>query len=173
MSSNLKFNLSNNFRDLTGPGSPFLPHVRTDLMEYLKESDNYISRMQLDYFWSPKRQIYSKLSAGIFEMMYGGIGIETLYKPFDSNFMMGFELYKVQKRAFDQKIEFLDYKTTTGHINLNYFFEDFGIIANLSLGKYLAKDIGYTLDLSRITKSGFRAGIFFTRTNVSAEEFGR
>ncbi len=173
LSSNLKFNLSNNFRDtLTGPGSPFLPHVRTDLMEYLKESDNYISRMQLDYFWSPKRQIYSKLSAGIFEMMYGGIGIETLYKPFDSNFMMGFELYKVQKRAFDQKIEFLDYKTTTGHINLNYFFEDFGIIANLSLGKYLAKDIGYTLDLSRITKSGFRAGIFFTRTNVSAEEFG-
>ena len=45
-------------------------------------------------------------------------------------------------------------------------------MANLSFGKYLAKDKGYTLDLSRRTKSGFEAGIFFTRTNVSAAEFG-
>ena len=36
----------------------------------------------------------------------------------------------------------------------------------------MAKDEGYTLDLSRITDSGFRAGIFFSRTDVSAAEFG-
>ncbi len=173
LSSNLKFTLEDNFRDtLTGPGSPFLPHVRTDLMEYLKESDKYISRMQLDYYWSPKKEIYAKLSTGIFEMMYGGYGAEILYKPFDSNFMIGMEAYKVKKRGFDQKTSFLDYETTTGHINLNYYFDELGIIANLSFGKYLAKDEGYTLDLSRITDSGFRAGIFFTRTNVSAAEFG-
>lgn len=173
LSSVLKFTLTDNFRDtLTGPGSPFLPHVRTDLMEYLKESENYISRMQLDYFWSPKKEIYAKLSTGIFEMMYGGYGAEILYKPFDSNFMVGMEAYKVKKRGFDQKTSFLNYKTTTGHINLNYYFEELGIIANLSFGKYLAKDEGYTLDISRITNSGFRAGIFFTRTNVSAAEFG-
>ena len=173
LTSNLKFNLSDNFRDtLTGPGSPFLPHVRTDLMEYLKQSDNYISRLQLDYFWSPKKEFYAKLSTGIFEMMYGGYGGEMLYKPFESNFMVGLEAYHVKKRAFNQRFEFLDYETSIGHINLNYFFEKSGIIANLSFGKYLAKDIGYTLDLSRVTKSGFRAGVFFTRTNVSAAEFG-
>ena len=173
LTSNLKFNLTDNFRDtLTGPGSPFLPHVRTDLMKYLKNSNNYVSRMQLDYFWSPKKEVYAKLSTGIFEMMYGGYGGEVLYKPFDSNFMIGFEAYRVRKRAFDQGFDFLDYETTLGHINLNYFFEKSGIIANLSIGKYLAKDEGYTLDLSRITKSGFRTGVFFTRTNVSAREFG-
>jgi hypothetical protein len=173
LSSNLKFTLADNFQDtLTGPGSDFLPHVRTDLMEYLKESDKYISRMQLDYLWSPKKEVYAKFSAGIFEMMYGGFGGEILYKPFDSNFMIGLEAYRVKKRAFDQRTNFLDYETTTGHINLNYHFDDLGLIANLSFGKYLAKDNGYTLDLSRITKSGFRAGIFFSRTNVSAEEFG-
>ena len=173
LSSNLKFTLADNFRNtLTGPGSPFLPHVRTDLMEYLKESDNYISRMQLDYFWSPRKQVYAKLSTGIFEMMYGGYGAEILYKPFDSNFMIGMETYRVKKRGFDQKTSFLDYETTTSHINLNYYFDELGIIANLSFGKYLAKDEGYTLDLSRVTDSGFRAGIFFSRTNVSAAEFG-
>ena len=173
LSSNLKFTLADNFREtLTGAGSPFLPHVRTDLMEYLIESDEYISRMQLDYYWSPKREFYAKLSAGIFEMMYGGYGAEILYKPFDSNFMIGLEAYRVKKRAFNQKLSFLDYETTTGHINLNYYFDELGIIANLSFGKYLAKDEGYTLDLSRITDSGFRAGIFFSRTDVSAAEFG-
>ena len=173
LTSNLKFTVEDNFRKtLTGPGSPFLPHVRTDLMEYLIQSDNYISRMQLDYFWSPKKELYAKISTGIYEMMYGGIGGEILYKPFDSNFMIGMEAYRVKKRDFDQKLNFLDYETTTGHVNLNYYFNELGIIANLSVGKYLAEDTGYTLDLSRITRSGFRAGIFFTRTNVSAAEFG-
>ena len=173
LTSNIKWTLADNFQPtLTGPGSDFLPHVRTDLMEYLKESDKYISRMQIDYLWSPRKEIYAKVSAGIFEMMYGGFGGEVLYKPYDSNLMIGLEVFKVQKRAFNQRFGFLDYKTTTGHINFNYNFEKLGLIANLSIGKYLAKDNGYTLDLSRRTKSGFRAGVFFSRTNVSAAEFG-
>ena len=38
-----------------------------DLVEYLKEDDVYISRMQLDYIWSPYKDIYTKISGGIFE----------------------------------------------------------------------------------------------------------
>ena len=44
--------------------------------------------------------------------------------------------------------------------------------SNLSYGRYLAKDDGFTFDIGRRTKSGFKAGIYFTRTNVSAEVFG-
>ena len=46
------------------------------------------------------------------------------------------------------------------------------VTLNLSAGQYLAGDRGYTFDVSRKTRSGFRAGFFFTRTNVSAELFG-
>ena len=42
----------------------------------------------------------------------------------------------------------------------------------MSFGRYLARDDGYTFDLGRRTKSGFKAGIYFTRTNISAETFG-
>jgi hypothetical protein len=77
----------------------------------------------------------------------------------------------VRQRAYDQTYKFRDYKTTTGHINVGYLFP-MGIISNISYGRYLAKDDGFTFDLSRRTKSGFRAGIYFTRTNVSAETFG-
>lgn len=173
LTSDLKWTLQDNFiRTITGPGSPFLPHVRTDLVEYLIQSDKYISRMQLDYVWSPAKSVYAKLSGGIFEMMYGGIGFELIHMPFNSNFSYGIELYRAKKRDFDQRFNFLDYEVTTGHLNLQYDFTKYGIIANLSLGQYLAEDVGYTFDLSRRTDSGFIAGIFFTRTNVSAEEFG-
>ena len=47
-----------------------------------------------------------------------------------------------------------------------------GIESNISYGRYLAKDDGFTFDLGRRTRSGFKAGIYFTRTNVSAETFG-
>tara|TARA_B100000768_G_scaffold181549_1_gene205003 strand:+ start:734 stop:2416 length:1683 start_codon:yes stop_codon:yes gene_type:complete len=173
LSSDIKWSLQDNFkRTITGPGSPFLPHVRTDLVEYLVQSDKYITRMQLDYIWSPKKDFYAKISGGIFEMMHGGIGAEVLYKPFNSKFMIGAEIYRTKKRGFNQMFNFQEYETEIGHLNLNYNFDKIGIVANLSFGKYLAKDKGYTLDLSRRAKSGFEAGIFFTRTNISAAEFG-
>lgn len=47
-----------------------------------------------------------------------------------------------------------------------------GIESNISYGRYLAKDDGFTFDLSKRTRSGFKADIYFTRINVSAELFG-
>ena len=40
------------------------------------------------------------------------------------------------------------------------------------VGKYLAGDKGLTLDLSRRYNSGFVLGVFATKTNLSAIEFG-
>ncbi len=171
LSSELNLRLYDNFQDsISGPSSE-MEHVRTDLVQYLKEDDITIGRLQLDYIWSPVKNVYAKISGGYFETMFGGIGGEILYKPFNSNFNIGAELFLVKQRSFSQRIDFDDYKTTTGHINFGYKFAR-GVEANLSMGRYLAKDDGYTLDLSRSTNSGFKAGIYFTRTNVSAELFG-
>ena len=148
-----------------------MEHVRTDLVEYLQEDDIVISRMQLDYVWSPKKDTYAKLSGGIYETMFAGYGIETLYKPFDKNYSLGFEIFHVKQRSFDQRFSFKDYSTVTGHLNFGYSLP-LGIESNISYGRYLAKDDGFTFDLGRRTRSGFKAGIYFTRTNVSAETFG-
>ena len=40
------------------------------------------------------------------------------------------------------------------------------------IGKYLAGDKGATIDLSRRFKNGFTLGIFATKTDLSAEQFG-
>ena len=47
-----------------------------------------------------------------------------------------------------------------------------GIEIDLSIGKYLAGDIGYTVDFSRRFKSGFKMGAYFTRTDISKIEYG-
>ena len=161
----------NNLEDtISGPGSK-MEHVRTDLVQYLKEDDIFISRAQLDFIWSPMREIYAKVSGGIFENMYAGIGGEILYKPFDKNYSIGFELFEVKQRDFRQRFGFKNYKTTTGHISYSHIFAK-DVEAKISYGRYLAKDDGFTLDLGRRTRSGFKAGIYFSRTNVSDEIFG-
>jgi hypothetical protein len=171
LSTELSVSLYDNFQDtISGPASA-MQHVRTDLIQYLKEDDMHINRMQLDYIWSPYKDIYAKITGGIFEPMFGGFGGELLYKPFDKNYNLGLELFNVKQRSFDQRFNFQDYETVTGHITLGYQFAA-GIESKLSFGRYLAKDDGYTLDIARRTKSGFKAGIYFTRTNVSAELFG-
>jgi len=169
--SQINIRLDDNFKNtISGPGSK-MEHVRTDLVDYLKEDDMHIKRMQLDYIWSPYKDFYTKISGGIYETMFGGIGIEALYKPFSKKYNIGFELFHVKQRAFEQKFNFQDYSTTTGHINFSYKFIA-GIESNISYGRYLAKDDGFTFDLSRTTNSGFKAGIYFTRTDVPAELFG-
>jgi hypothetical protein len=171
LSTELNARVYGNFENtISGPGS-VMEHVRTDLVEYLKEDDIVISRMQLDYIWSPRKDTYAKLSGGIYETMFAGYGIETLYKPFGKNYSLGFELFHVKQRSFDQRFSFKDYSTVTGHLNFGYSLP-LGIESNISYGRYLAKDDGFTFDLGRRTRSGFKAGIYFTRTNVSAETFG-
>ncbi|MDA7851239.1 YjbH domain-containing protein [Gammaproteobacteria bacterium] len=171
LSSEINLSLYKNFQDTVAGSASIMEHVRTDKLQYLKNGDLYIPRLQLDYIWSPQKDLYAKLSGGIFEPMFAGFGGQILYKPFDSNLNISFEGFYVRQRDYDQTYKFRDYKTTTSHLNIGYLFP-MGIISNISYGRYLAKDDGFTFDLSRITKSGFRAGIYFTRTNVSAETFG-
>ena len=173
LNTKLNASISNNFDEkYYRPESDYLHHVRSDILKYLQSQKNYITQMQLDYIWSPYKNMYAKASIGIFEKMYGGIGGEVLYKPFDSNFSFGVELHSVKQRAFEQKLHFLDYRTNTGHINFNYYHPKTGLHLKTSYGKYLAKDKGFTFDLSRQTQSGFRAGFFFSRTNITYEQFG-
>ena len=173
MNTKLNLALVNTFDEkYYRPDSPFLQHVRTDLLKYLQQGEEYISQMQLDYIWSPYKNIYAKTSIGLFEKMFGGIGGEVIYRPFESNFSVGAEFYSVKQRSFKQRFQFFDYKTNTGHINFHYFEPKTGIHINTSYGKYLAKDKGYTIDISRQTKSGFRGGFFFSKTDVTVAQFG-
>jgi hypothetical protein len=120
----------------------------------------------------PFEDIYARVSAGYFEEMYGGFSGEILYRPFDSRFAFGVDMNRVWKREFEQRLGFLDYRVTTGHVNLYYDMPFYNLLGAVNIGQYLAGDRGVTFNISRLFDSGVRVGAWATFTNVSAEQFG-
>jgi hypothetical protein len=172
LTTEIDYPITDGFDDLISRPGSNLEHVRTDIVDYLRAPGFRLKRLQADYIWSPYKNLYTKISGGMFEQMFGGLGFETLYKPFNKNFSIGYEYFSIKQRGYNQRFDFKDYKVNTHHLSANYFHPKSGLMARLSHGKYLAGDRGFTFDFSRRTNSGFVAGIFLTRTNVSAEDFG-
>ena len=165
--------LFNNFDDLKLASDSILPHVRTDIVQYLKNSDKYhITRLQANYFMNPYKSIYAKVSAGIFEPMFSGYGCEILYKPFNKNYGIGAEIWNVRQRSYRQLFGSLDYSTLTGHINFYYREPMTRVLFQLKGGRFLAEDSGFSFNFSREFKSGLNMGVFFSLTDISKAEFG-
>ena len=113
------------------------------------------------------------MSAGIFEDMFSGYGMEYLFYKENTNYAFGLELFKVRKRDYEWGFGHLDYENTT--LTSNFYYRNYGLIPfdfKLSAGEYLAGDVGGTIEISRTYDTGVRFGAFATFTDVSAEDFG-
>ena len=165
--------LLDNFDNLNNNSDSILPHVRTDQVFYLKNStDLHLKRLQLNTFFNPKDDFYFKATFGILESMFGGYGTEFLWRPFGRNFGIGAEAWHVKQRETDMLFDFRKYETNTGFINFYYDEPKTGIFTYIKAGKFLAKDSGFNINMSRKFKSGLRMGVFFSVTDISKEEFG-
>lgn len=165
--------LTNNLKGLKLSSDSVLPHVRTDIVRYLKQSSDFnIERVQFNYFYKASPNLYTKISGGLLESMFAGIGGEVLYRPFDRNWSIGAEIWSVKQREYEMLFDFLDYETVTGHINFYYKEPISQVIFTMRGGRFLAKDSGINFDFSRRFSSGVRIGAFFTRTDISKQEFG-
>ena len=112
--SSLGFNIYDTFDDFANPSQSSIPKVRSDIQEYLSEGKNNIQRIQLEYFSQPLKDVFTRFDLGYLEPMFGGVGGEVLWRPFEKNYSIGFSLHKVKQRDYDQLFSFRDYQTTTG-----------------------------------------------------------
>ena len=62
--------------------------------------------------------------------------------------------------------------TALGFVSLYYASPFYNLDFALHAGQYLARDRGFTFEARRTFANGFEIAAYFTRTNVSAEEFG-
>lgn len=168
----LGVNLINNFDKFELEGESELPQVRTNIREYLTTSDVVLENLQYTHTRRLDRDLYAMGYIGLLESMFGGIGGEVLYRPFDAGWAIGVDANWVKQRGFRQDFDFRDYSTWTGHVTGYSQTRFWDILAKGSAGRYLAGDYGATLDLSRRFANGVTVGAWATRTNVSAEEFG-
>lgn len=149
-----------------------LPNVRTQVNRYLVDGESGVEQLYVEHKRSLGASLYMRAYAGILESMYGGVGAEVLYSPFMKRWAVGFNVNAVKQRAYERNLEFFDYETITSHLSVYYASPFYQIDTAVHFGRYLAKDLGYTFEARRTFDSGFALGGFFTRTNVSAEEFG-
>lgn len=162
------------FTYTTPPGdTDALPRVRTWIREYVSSSDLLLNNFQLTAMDRLAEDWYGQVYGGYLEMMYAGVGSELLYRPYGKAWALGTDINYVLQRDWNNTLKLADYSVATGHVTGYWqlpFLDD--TQAKISVGRYLAKDVGTTLDLSKRFDSGIVAGAFATFTNVSAEEYG-
>ena len=161
-----------NLDNATRESDSVLPRVRSEANRYNEETDVGVFRLAGEYLFSPAPNVYGKVSAGLLEQMFGGIGGEILYRPPNSRLAFGGELYYAKQRDFDTLFSFQDYDVVTGHASIYYDTPYAHWNVALHAGRYLAGDLGATLELSRRFPNGWEVGAFATITDVPFEEFG-
>jgi hypothetical protein len=149
-----------------------MPRVRTYLREYLTSSNVTMPNLQLTHVGKLSENQYYSVYGGYLESMFAGAGAEWMYRSLGSPFALGIDVNRVQQRGFKQDTELRKYKIDTGHATLYWDTGWNEVQANLSAGRYLAGDSGVTVELSRLFQNGVRIGGHFTKTNVSAKQFG-
>ena len=175
LDGSISLGIFENLNQLTLRAYSRMPKVRSDIREYLKEK-YALKSLSYSYIFNP---LYDKnflffggIKVGLLEEMYGGFGGELLFRDIRKPWYFTTNYYWVKQRQFNQRFSFRNYETFTGHLNFIWETPLQGVKMIISGGRYLAKDSGITLNLSKTFKSGFTVGFFATKTDVSAEEFG-
>lgn len=154
------------------PAPTGLQPVRTDIRSYVTQSIATMPNLQLTNTGKLADNHFVSAYAGYLEMMFAGVGGEYLYRPTNSRLAIGADLNRVKQRQFNVWTSLQNYAVTTGHLTTYWDTGVQDILVKLSYGKYLAGDVGGTLDLSRVFQNGVKIGAYATRTNVDYAQFG-
>lgn len=169
-----RVNIANNFNDLDRESNSVLTKVRSDALRYLQNGQSGLANFYLEKrgTFTNSPSTHYRVYGGILEDMYSGVGTEVLYQPYDSRLAYGVSATWAKQRDFDANFEHLNYQMITGHLSVYWSSPVFNYDIALHAGRYLAKDVGATLEIRRTFNNGWQVGMWATLTDVSSEEFG-
>ncbi|RUO70898.1 YjbH domain-containing protein [Pseudidiomarina salinarum] len=161
------------FNFIAGREDGPLPRVRTYVREYVTMSDVWLRNLQLVYQKQLTDNWYAMAYGGYYELMFGGVGGEVLYRELDSNWAFGMDINYARQRSFENHTGFRDYDVITGHAT-SYWMPEFlpDSQIRLAIGQFLAGDRGAQVSFEHKFDSGIIAGAYAAKTNVSAEDYG-
>jgi Exopolysaccharide biosynthesis protein YbjH len=154
-------------------------NVRSDIVEYYKQRGITVDEAYVQKNWNLGQGWYSSISAGLFEVEYGGVGSEILYYPVNSCWAIGIEGAFLRKRkyrgwGFSDQVRKLHGFVSSWHkfygkqyfANFYYNWIDCELDFSLKFGKFLANDYGARFELSRYFPSGMRLSVWYTHTSA-------
>lgn len=165
------YDLHNNFSNDRKSDS-IIEHVRSDINLYLTEGSSGIDALYLEKRATLKEGLFLRGYAGILEEMYSGFGGEILFRPFIQRWAIGANIAAVKQRDYRKNFNHLNYSTITGYVSAYYASPFYNFDFALHMGRYLARDKGYTIEVRRSFDNGFSIGAFATFTDISAAQFG-
>ncbi len=172
ISAALAASIASDFDRLKLPSDSVLPHVRSDIADYLRDGKYGIGRLEADVIRQPATDLYARVSAGVLEDMFTGVDAEALYRPYGQNWAVGADINHVWQRGFHERFGLRPYQVTTAVLETFLRTGWYGVTLGVKAGRYLAGDAGGTVELSRTFESGVRIGAFATATTASARQFG-
>jgi hypothetical protein len=172
LSGAANYRLLDNYDNFKYTAPSDLPRVRTYAREYVTTSRLNLPTLQLTHVSDLGSGHYLSAYGGLLESMYGGLGAEWLYRPWQGRLAFGIDANHVRQRDFKQDFSFRDYSVNTGHASVYWDTGWNDVQVKLSAGRYLAGDTGATVDVKRVFQNGTAIGAWATKTNVSAEQFG-
>ena len=162
----------NNFDEINRGSNSVLPHVRTDVAEYLKQGATGLDALYLENRGTWRRGVHYRVFGGVLEEMYSGVGGEVLVQPHGSRLALGVSANWAKKRDFDRSFSHLDYQTTTAFVSAYWATPFYNYDVAVHMGRYLAKDVGATLEVRRTFDNGWMIGLWATLTDVPFDDFG-
>ncbi|NRP15378.1 hypothetical protein XMA152_001033 [Marinobacterium sp. xm-a-152] len=167
-----EYSLVDNLDGNTRVSDSVLPHVRSDASKYLKNSPARISVLKAEKRGTLNSNLHYRLFGGVLETMYSGAGAELLYQPYHSRLAFGLSGAYAKQRDYEGLFGHFDYDVFTGHASLFWATPFYNYDAAFHLGRYLAKDIGGTLEVRRTFENGWSLGLWATLTDVPFDTFG-
>ena len=173
LTTDIGINIDNNFDGYTYhvPDGQ-LHHVRQDRRLYLTEGETGIRRLALDYNFRLNKNINARVSAGYLEWMFAGAGGEIIYMPDNKDWAIGAELFYARQRDFNQRFSLQDYSTLTGYISYYRDLPFYDMRLKVNAGKFLGKDVGMLIDISRRFDTGARVGGMVALTDCDSQCVG-
>ncbi len=166
----LRINLADNlahYRDYRYDNPDYdsaLP-VRSDI-DLFTQQRLILERQYRTVFADWGHDIYAAYTLGYLEEMYAGLGGEILYRPFGKKYALGLELDQVFKRepqSFGALALNGDH-VLSGFLNGYYEWDDDKSLT-LSVGRYLAEDVGAEIAFTRQWGNGTRVKAYLNATD--------
>ncbi|MFQ5643169.1 MAG: YjbH domain-containing protein [Thiogranum sp.] len=164
--SGVQVTLDEDVSKVSQPSNSRLPHVRTDIARYLQGGGRVkLTKLLANQYFQPRKRVYARASAGIYEMMFAGAGGQVLYLPERGNWATDLTVDWLRQRSTDDMFEFRDYDTVTAIGALHYRLPSWGLTATVRAGRFLARDKGARFELQRRFRSGITLGGWYTLTD--------
>lgn len=149
---------------VTQPSNSALPHVRTDIADYLNDSKLKLNQLLLNKYYHPASGVYARATVGFYETMYAGTGGQMLYASESGQWATDFSVDWLKQRDTFGGFGFRPYSTVTALAAIHYRLP-LGVTGTVRAGRFLAKDVGARMELKRRFASGFEMGAWYTVTD--------